>query len=142
MKKLKINHLACWTAILIVCAFLYVWYNFIFFDEWLKSNNMNADEFEAKRDFVPYAVSLLSTTLIVYVLAWILNALKVDDFQSGMAIALSIGFAFTFLNVLGRDLYLFRPYFISFIDGGASLISCIIAGGILGGWLAYEDGDE
>ena len=137
MKQLRINHLACWTSIIIIDIFLYVWYNYFFFESWLENNNMNVEEFIDKRGFIPYAVSLVTTVLIVYVLAWLFVSLKVDEFQSGMAVALSIGFAFTFLNVLGRDMYLLRPIEITFIDGGASLIACIIAGAILGGWRKY-----
>ena len=137
MKELKINHLACWVTIGVIDAFLYVWYNYVFFEQWLKHNNMNVEHFEANRTWIPYAISLLSTALIVYVLAWIFKSLKVDDFQSAIGIALSIGFAFAFLNVLGRDLYLFRPVTISMIDGGASLFACIIAGAILGSWRKY-----
>lgn len=137
MKNLKINHLACWVTIVIVDIFLYVWYNYIFFEAWLENNNINVEEFADNRGFIPYIVSVVSTVLIVYVLAWLFVSLKVDEFESGIGVALSIGFAFTFLNVLGRDLYLFRPLTISFIDGGASLITCIIAGAILGGWRKY-----
>ena len=137
MKELKLNHLACWTAIIIIDIFLYIWYNYIFFEAWLENNNMNAADFIDNRGFIPYAVSLFTTVLIVYLLAWLFTSLKVDDFQSGIGVALSIGFAFTFLNVLGRDMYLFRPIEISFIDGGASLFACIIAGAILGGWRKY-----
>ena len=143
MKDLKINHLACLTAIIIIDIFLYVWYNYIFFEAWLDHNNMVAAEFVDTRGFIPYAVSFFTTVLIVYLLAGLFAGLKVDSFQSGAAIALSIGFAFTFLNVLGRDMYLFRPIEITFIDGGASLFACIIAGVILGGWRKYgsEDGE-
>ena len=95
---------------------------------------MMAEDFENKRGVVPYAISFLTTILIVYVLAWLFTQLKVDDFQSGMGLALSIGFAFSFLNILGQDMYLFRPIEISLIDGGANLFACMIAGGILGGW--------
>jgi fucose 4-O-acetylase-like acetyltransferase len=138
----KINHLACWVTIVVVDIFLYVWYNFFFFKAWLANNNMTAETFVDNRGLIPYAISVLSTVIIVYLLAWILTNLKVDDFQSGMAIAVSIGFAFTFLNVLGRDLYLFRPFEISLIDGAASVFACIIAGGILGGWVQYETGGD
>ena len=134
MKEFKINHLACWTAILIICAFLFVWYNYIFFESWLLNNNLDASDFETNRGFIPYAISFVTTVLIVYVLAWLFTQLKIDEFQSGMGVALAIGFAFTFLNVLGKDLYLFRPLTISLIDGGANLFACVIAGGILGGW--------
>ena len=134
MEKNKINHVACWVAIAIVCAFLFVWYNYIFFEAWLGHNDLKAEDFEAQRGFVPYIMSLFTTILIVYLLDWLFIQLKVDGFQSGMAIAIAIGFAFSFLNVLGKDLYLFRPLAISLIDGGANLIACAIAGGILGGW--------
>ena len=134
MKETNINHFACWTAITLIVIFLYVWYNYIFFDAWLSYNDLNAEEFEAKRGFIPYAISLCTTILIVYVLAWLFTQVKVDGFQSGIGVALSIGFAFTFLNVLGKDLYLFRPLTISLIDGGANLFACIIAGAVLGGW--------
>ena len=134
MEEYKINHWACLTAIVIILAFLYTWYNFIFYDTWLKANDMIASEFEVKRGFFPYFVSLATTVIIVYLLAWLFAQIKITGFESGLVVALGLGFGFTFLNVLGQDLYLFRPLKISLIDGGANLIACMIAGGILGGW--------
>jgi hypothetical protein len=134
MKKRDINHLGCWVAIGLVCAFLYVWYNYIFFEAWLDINNIKAEDFVANRGFVPYALSLITTVLIVYFLEWLFIQLDIDGFQAGMAIAVAIAFTFSFLNVLGQDLYLFRPLQISLIDGGANLFACLIAGGVLGAW--------
>ncbi len=138
MRELRINHLAVWTAIVIILAFLYIWYNYIFFDQWLEANKITAEYFEERQGYIPYLVSFITTVLIVHLLAWIYAQLKIDSVPAGMSIALIIGFAFTFLNVLGQDLYAFRPFLISFIDGFANLISCVIAGGILGGWRSYE----
>jgi uncharacterized protein DUF1761 len=134
MKEFKINHYACWAAIIIMISFLYIWYNFIFYESWLNNNEMKADYFENTSGVLPYIISFITTVLIVYFLAWLFTQLKVDDFQSGMGLALSIGFIFSFLNILGQDMYLFRPIEISLIDGGANLFICMIAGGILGGW--------
>lgn len=137
MKELKINHMAAWTAIIIMLAFLFVWYNYIFYDTWLEANKLTAEYFEEHRSIIPYLVSFITTVLIVYILAWIFAQLKVDSVPGGISIALIIGFVFTFLNILGQDYYAFRPLLISFIDGGANVIACVFAGGILGGWRKY-----
>jgi predicted tellurium resistance membrane protein TerC len=142
MNDLKLNHKATWTAIIIILVVLYVWYNYIFYDTWLSMNKLTPEMVEENLTMIPYIVSFFTTVLTVYVLDIIFSKLKVDSITAGVGVALTFGFAFTFLNVLGQDLYASRPLEISFIDGGANLMVFAIAGGILGGWNNFgtEDG--
>ncbi len=137
MKELTINHLAVWLIVVIGQLIPALWYG-LFSESWMAYNELTMDYIEANQRVTPYIASIVSSVIFAYVLAWVFKQMRVESALNGLAIGLLMGFAFTHLPLLIQNLFSFRPYGLSWIDGGVNLVIWGVAGAILGGWRKYR----
>jgi len=137
MKQPTINHLAVWLIVIIGQVVPALWYG-LFSESWMSYNDLTMEYIEENQRVVPYIASVISSVIFAYVLAWVYQQMGVDSALSGLLIGLLMGFAFTHLPHLVQNLFSFRPYGLSWIDGGVNLVIWGLAGLILGGWRKYR----
>ncbi len=137
MKTLKFNHLAIWLSIFLSQAIPLVWYS-IFSDRWMTLNNLTEEYIQANQNSWFFLISLLGSTIAIYVLAWLFIRLPIESARSGMITGLIIGAAFNITSLLTINMFSYRPLELVIIDGTANVIVYGIAGLILGGWRRYR----
>jgi hypothetical protein len=81
-----------------------------------------------------YSASLASALLQAFGLAWLFQRANVKSAGDGVLIGLVIGVAFFVPTTITMNLFEARPFNLSLIDGGSSVVSLVVFGAILGGW--------
>ena len=79
--------------------------------------------------------NVLATIVPLYALAWLFVKLHVTSGLQGAGYGLLIAFSFVFLSVLTGNLFAQRPYPLTWITGGYSMVALTISGFILGAWV-------
>jgi surface polysaccharide O-acyltransferase-like enzyme len=138
MKKLRLNYAAIAVAIILAMVVPAVGYG-IFADPWMEANNLTLAEVESRANPVQYVIALISSVVTVYIMAWLFTKLNVNNLTKGIAIALILGLGFYFTTAFTSNVFSFRPRSLIFIDGGITLVSYMVTGGILGAWKKYEE---
>ena len=132
----KINHGAVWTIVVIAQLAPAGWYA-LFQEPWMRYNELSDQFIADNQSTTPFVVSIVSSALFAYVLAWVFRRMQINSALSGFTAAILMGFAFLLLPLMVQNLFSFRPYPLTWIDGGASLVIWAVAGLILGGWSKY-----
>lgn len=113
------------------------WYG-AFADTWMDANKLTMDIVEQEASATPYIVSILSSAVFAYVLAWLFKRLRVESAMEGLTLGLIMGFAFTVLPLAVNNAFSLRSSSLIWIDGGMNLLIWAAAGLILGAWRKYE----
>ncbi|MCB0588127.1 MAG: DUF1761 domain-containing protein [Phaeodactylibacter sp.] len=137
MKRLKFNHLAIWSCVVLSQIVPLVWYS-IFEDRWMTLNNLTAKYIEANQSSWLFVTSILGGVVSMYVLAWIFRRLPVESGRAGLITGLIIGAAFNMISLITINMFSFRPVELAVIDGGANVLIYALAGLVLGAWRKYE----
>ena len=137
MKKQTINHLAVILIVVLAQIIPVIWYG-MFSDSWMEYNELTQAEIEENQSVVPYIARIFGTLFLVYTLAYVFVKMEVDSAQSGLSLALAMGFSFFAFPTLVQGLFSLKPIFLGIIDGGVYLIIWGVAGLILGGWRKYQ----
>ncbi len=138
MKTLKINHAAVWVLVLIHQIIGGIWYSpFAFANKWVELTGKSMADF-SNASFMPYANSIVAAIILCYSIAWLFKKLEVTNFITGMAYSFLFWFAFLFMELLTFNSFELRPYGLTFIDAGKSLLTFLICGFVLGMWKRYE----
>lgn len=139
MGKLKINHAAVWVAIVLLHVLGFLWYGMLFQKQWMTAVGLDMATLEANPVGAGvWMTNTIATVVPVYVLAWLFTKLDVNSAVRGAGIGLLIAFSFVMLSDMTGDMFAHRPYGLSWITGGFSMVAMVIAGLILGGWRKYE----
>ncbi|GJM34161.1 MAG: hypothetical protein DHS20C18_31620 [Saprospiraceae bacterium] len=136
MRALKINHLAVFVIVVLGQLIPMGWYG-LFAQKWMSLNKLTMDTIEANQSATPYIVSIIASVILAYILAWLFVRMKIESPMDGLVTGLAIGFGFTFMPTMVHNFFSFRPYELTWIDGGANLIIYAVAGLILGSWRKY-----
>ncbi|HMO40379.1 MAG TPA: DUF1761 domain-containing protein [Saprospiraceae bacterium] len=136
MKSLKINHLAVFTIIVIAQIIPALWYG-LFTDSWMKLNNFTMDFITENQSSTPYIASVIGSLIITYTMAHLFTKMNITTGVQGLLTGALIGFAFTHVPNIVTSQFEFRPYALSWINGGVNIIIYAIAGFILGAWKKY-----
>lgn len=136
MKSLKINYLAILACVVLAQVIPAIWYT-VFSDQWMAANKLTMEFVEQNVSSTPYLVSLVHSLLFSLVLAWLFRRMKVESGIDGLQIGLAIGFAFVLMEHMTVNAFSYRPYYLSWIDGGCTAIVIPICGFILGAWRKY-----
>ena len=138
MKELKINHLAVVIIVVIGQLIPMGWYGLLA-KPWMAYNELTMEYIQANQSTTPYIVSIIQSFITAYALAWIFTKMRIESAISGLIAAVVMGFAFNLLPSMTQNLFSFRPYELTWIDGGVNLIIFAIAGVILGAWRKYKE---
>jgi uncharacterized membrane protein YczE len=136
MKQLKINHLAILIIVVIAQVIPALWYG-LFADTWMKLNNLTMDFITENQSSTPYIASIIGSVIITYTMAHLFTKMNITTGVQGLLTGALIGFAFTHIPNVVTSQFEFRPYALSWINGGVNIIIYAIAGFILGAWKKY-----
>ena len=135
MENQKINHAAVWVGVVLLTALGFLRYGPLFGDAWMGHVGLDRAEIEANPPSAGiWITNLIATIIPVYTLAWLFTKLKVTSALNGGLIGLLIGFSFVFLSDMTGDMFAGRPYGLSWITGGYSMVALALVGALLGGW--------
>jgi len=138
MKRLKFNHAAIWTCIVISQLIPLGWYS-IFQERWMTLNDLTEEYIEANQSSWLFVASVLGGVVSMYVLAWLYRQLPIESARAGLITGLIIGLAFNMISLFTINMFSFRPIELAVIDGGANVLVFAVAGLILGAWRKYEE---
>ena len=134
MEKLAIHHMAVWAVIILQQLVPPLWYsNLMFAKKWMVLTGLKEEDFSQVNP-IQYLVPLLGSICSCYLLAWIFRELEVQTALHGFMLATAMGFAFVFLNGLTKDLFSLRPFALTLINEGMTLILWALSGAIIGAW--------
>ncbi|MEL7004096.1 MAG: DUF1761 domain-containing protein [Bacteroidota bacterium] len=137
MKTLKINYLAVVVAAIVSYAISAIWYT-VFGEPWMAYNKLTLEFVEANISVTPYIVALVNSFVFAFVMAWILKRMNVKSAIDGLKIGFVMGISFALLLTMTTNFFSYRPYELSWIDGGVNWLIFAVVGLILGAWRKYE----
>jgi Protein of unknown function (DUF1761) len=135
MRELKINPLAILVIVVLGQLIPMGWYG-IFAEPWMKYSGVTQEMAESG-GAAPYITSIVSTLAMALMMAMLFRRLRVESLMDGLLLGAGIGFAFHLLPNMTSNLFSFRPYELSWIDGGYYVVVTALAGAILGAWRKY-----
>lgn len=139
MKTLKINHVAVWILVLLHQLIGAVWYSpFAFAGKWVILIGRPMADFE-NASILPYFVSIVASVVMTYTMAFLFKKLGVENFLSGMFYSFIFWFGFLFVELSTFNSFELRPFGLTFIDTGKSLITFLVSGFILGMWTKHDE---
>lgn len=137
MKNLKTNYLAVVVCVVLAQVIPVIWYT-VFIEQWMAANKLTMEFVEKNASATPYIVSIVHTTILTLVMAWLFRRMWVISGIDGLKVGLAIGFAFVLMEHMTVNMFSHRPYYLTWIDGGCTFIIIPIIGFILGAWRKYE----
>ena len=127
-----------WLAI-IVCVVVNMiigaaWFG-VFANPWMEGIGKTREEIQANQGWQPYAVALLNSFLMAFVLANVLA--WIDDFSlvNGLLAGLITWLGFTGFTFASNHAFEGRPASLWLINSGSYLVGLLVIGAILGIWV-------
>lgn len=137
MRTLKINYLAVLVGTIISYVASAFWYGF-WTEPWMAYNKLTLEFIEANFSTTPYIVGFINSAIFTLVLAWVFKRMNIKSGLDGLKSGLIMGFPFALMNTMTTNMFSFRPYELSWIDGGINLLIFAVVGLLLGAWRKYE----
>jgi hypothetical protein len=137
MRKQSVNLWAVLVCVVIGQVIPALWYS-AFSETWIALNGFTMDQVKAATSPVPYLASIVSSSFMVYTMAWIFTKIPVKSGWSGFLTGLLFGVVFVLFETIVKDLFSLRPLLLALINGGVGVIVYAITGSILGVWRKYE----
>jgi hypothetical protein len=137
MKQLKINHLAILACVVVGQIVPMIWYS-SFSTPWMAGHHITLEQGQNSPP-TPYIVAIVYSIVSAYTMAYLFKRMNVDSMADGFKTALLIGFAFTLMYSMTNNLFTFKPYYLTWIDGGVFVVVYALFGVILGAWRKYEE---
>lgn len=132
MNNLKMNHAAVWVIVVLGQVIPAVWYG-MFAEPWMDLNGLTMED-ATGGGVSPYIVSIITSIAFAYMLAWVYIRMNVSTLADGLKTGFIMGFPIAILGNMTVNMFSFRPYALTWIDGGVNLVIWIVAGAILGAW--------
>ena len=137
MKTLKINYLAVLTILVLGQLIPMAWYS-AFMKPYMTYNNLTP-EMGGQAGMTPYIASILYAGGLGWVMAWIFKRMNIQSAMDGLKTGFLMGVPIMLFYNIMQNLFAFRPYPLSWIDGGYGIIIFSVSGLILGGWRKYKE---
>ncbi len=135
MEKQKINWLAIVVLVIAYQLIAVLWYA-VFAQSWMDYNQFTEADF-AERSVTPYVIAIITALITNYVLAALFKALNIDSAMAGLRLAILCWIGFTFAEVSTLYIFTLKPFGLTMIDSGKSLIAFAMSGIVLGIWRKY-----
>ena len=138
MKTLKINHAAVLVIVLLCQIIGAMWFSpFLFAEKWVMLTGKSMSDF-ANAGMTPYLVSIVSSIITTYTMAYLFVKLNVENFFTGMFYAFIFWFGFVLVELMTFNSFELRHYGLTWIDAGKSFVTFMVSGFILGIWKKYD----
>lgn len=138
MNNLKINHLACVAAIIFITVLGFIWYGPLLGEKWMALTGLTMEQIESSPPGAGvWITNIIATIIPVYFLAWLFTKLNVESGIRGALLGFGIAFCFIFLSEMTQNMFSFRPYVLTWVEGGYNLVAVTVTGFLLGAWRKY-----
>jgi hypothetical protein len=112
-----------------------LWYGLLA-DPWVRGLGLEANQLQ--NDAAPYVVAVVSTTILVVTLAWLIGRLNGYSAVKGMFVGFVVSFGFILPALLTHQAFGGTAVGIGYsaftIDAGYDIVRCLGTGFILGVW--------
>jgi Protein of unknown function (DUF1761) len=136
----KTNWLAVIVSILVTMGLGFVWYGFLFTDQWMAGNGMTMEGEKVLKNGVempmsatPMIFNTIGMAVNVLIINWLLGKTGAKNWMDGLMTGGAIGLVML-IGVITGNLFAGNPLSLSMVDGSYSLVVFAIIGAILGGW--------
>lgn len=138
MGTLKINHAAVWVCFVLLTALGFLWYGPFFGESWMQHVGLDMDTVQENPPGAGiWITNAIATIIPLYTLAWLFVRLRIESALQGLLVGFAIAFSFVFLSDMSGDMFAQRPYGLSWITGGYTMVALAVSGAILGAWRKY-----
>ncbi|HMR89820.1 MAG TPA: DUF1761 domain-containing protein [Saprospiraceae bacterium] len=136
----KTNWIAIFASVVAAMVIGFLWYGFIFQNQWMVGNGITASEDGLKMfkdgsemDMSPTPMIFNTIFMVVYafIISWLIKKANVNTWLGGMMIGFAVGLTHT-LNVITGNLFAANPPSLSLVDGSYSLVLFTVIGTIIG----------
>ncbi|MEK6935014.1 MAG: DUF1761 domain-containing protein [Nanoarchaeota archaeon] len=115
-----------------------LWYSLLFGKVWMNLMGFTKKDIEkAKQGGMAkkYVINFISALVPGYMLAYILDFLKVSTVGNGVMIGVMVWLGFIATTTLGVVLWEGKPFKLYLLNNGYHLVSLVVMGAILGAWV-------
>ena len=135
MKDLKINYLAIAVAVVLQFVLGFLWYGPLFGDAWMEMVGLDLATVEANPPGAGiWIANVVSSALLIFVLAWLFVKLNVQTLAKGIWIGFVIGFTFTLMPAMISGFFADDSYWLAWVNGGNTTVGLMLGGAVLGAW--------
>ncbi|TAE49423.1 MAG: DUF1761 domain-containing protein [Bacteroidetes bacterium] len=131
----KSSTINLWAVLVSALAYMGIsaaWYG-AFATPWMTLSGITEEQAQNAGP-APFIVGFIGAVLMFYVLAFFFAKLNIQGAVQGMLTAALIWLAFYFTQGLTNDLFSIRPWQLSLINTGSTLVTMLVAGAIIGAW--------
>lgn len=136
----KTNWLAIAAAVVASMVIGFLWYGFLFNEQWMAGNGitMEGEKYlkngvEMPMSPMPMIVNIVAMFVYALVMDWLLRKMNVSTWQTGATVGAAIGFLML-LGVLIGNLFANNPMSLTMVNGLHALVTFTVIGAIIGGW--------
>ncbi len=130
----RMNHIAVIILVILHQTLGFIWYvPAVFGKKWLYYIGKTAEDINPANP-VPYAVSILTSIVLCYMIALLFQMLQVKSVLSGIALSIGLWFSFLFLPTATHASFSGKPSGLVFISTGIVLVQFILTGAVLSSW--------
>ena len=129
----RINHLAVIGAVVIHQALGFLWYGFLFFDQYLAERGKRPDAINPQ-DFTPYVLDILTWLIGTYTVAWLVQKTNSATAKEGALLGAILWIGVAVPALIPHYSFAGLSGLVMAIDGANTLASLIIIGALLAGW--------
>jgi hypothetical protein len=137
MRKQSVNLWAVVVCVVLSQILQALWYS-TFSESWMSLNGFTIEQVKVANTPIPYLLSIVSSSLSSYTIAWIFTRIPVKSLPSGFFTGGLFGFVFVMSEVVVKNMFSLRPFLLSVMDGGVSVIVYAVVGAVLGAWRTYD----
>ncbi len=127
-----------WIAILVLMianmALGAVWYGPLFGKPWMNATGIKMEDIEGKNMMPPYAVAILNSFLMAFVLANVLIWAGVETLSGGLLTGFLMWLGFTGFSFGVNHAFELRSAYLWFINSAMYLVGLLIMGAVLAIW--------
>lgn len=133
MLTFGVNWLAIVVCVLANMIIGAVWYG-VFANPWMAGIGKTREEIEQNQNMQPYAVAVLNSFLMAFVLANVLSWAGISGLINGLFVGLLMWLGFTGFTMGANHAFEGRSLNLWAINSGTYLVGLLVMGAILGAW--------
>ena len=134
---MKTNYLAVLVAAVVYWLLGYVWYDLLFYKEWMKLEAIPQAQIDAMRGaatVIPFVVTFVLNLIIAFVLAQLCSWRNATTAAKGASLGVLLWLGIVGPVTYTTHMYEMRPLNLFLINEGYVLVGLLVMGAIVGGW--------
>ena len=136
MLQAKATHIIIFLLVIAHQILGMLWYSpWLFAFQWLRLTGLSPADIDPQ-NLMPFAISILASTLLCYTMAWTFVLLKIPSALRGMRAGFVIWFVFLFMITLTHASFSQVPMKLILIDMSRDFLMFLLTGAVLGAWNA------